>query len=358
MPVPGASGLSFSVARLLTDLPRERLIALETVWGLDHSSVGAGIAALYRRMTDARLRDEAIARLPDATRLVFPILAKARKPLTLSQIGRAVPFSEDDIERSLTALEATGLVWRSLTTGRDRSPGERRWFVPLEMCDRPSAARPRATHDRTSDGDQEATHSPEPRPLATPPKFVGASDFVAPVISALLGSIGGRPTLRPSIPVAVLSYAEHCGIALGVLKRWHEDIVAGPRADAWRQAGPADQRRALARLWLVDERSHRDVPAWVRRRLWDVLKTVDRSAWYDLSSVARRMAWRAAATGASTGEATIDQTRPSSKGLITRRDVDQAVEVLGWIGVLTIGTDGQGRPIAIRVGEYGEFAVA
>src|SRR6185437_11646101 len=231
MTVPGASGSSFSVARLLSDLPKERLIALETVWGLDQSSVGARIAALYRRMTDARLREEVMSRLPDATRLVFAILAKARKPLTPNEIGRALPFSDEDLDRSLTALEATGLAWRALVIGRDRSPGERRWFVPLEMCDRTTKGRPRAVRDGTSDGVEAATRPPEPRPLATPPRLVRASDVVAPAISALLRSIGDRPPPRSAVPAAALSYAEHCAIALGVLKRHHDEIVAGPRAD-------------------------------------------------------------------------------------------------------------------------------
>lgn len=355
---PRTPGTSFSVARLLADLPSERLSALETAWGLDRSSAIGRIAALYRRMTDPGGRADVVSRFPDATRLVFVTLAKARKPLTPNEIGRVLPFSDEDIDRSLAALEATGLSWRAAAIGRDRSSGEGRWFVPLEMCDRPTKTRPRFVGNGTSGESEAALQPPGLRVLAVSPRVVRASGIVALAISALLDSIVDRATPGAVAPAAALSYAEHCGITLGVLTRHRAGFVEGSRADAWRQARPAEQIRALARLWLVDGRSGHDVPEWVRRRIWDVLKGVDRSAWYDLSSVAGRMAWRLAAIGTNAGEATADRIGPDPRRLMTRRQVDGAIEALGWIGVIAIGDDERGRPIAIRLGEHGEFALA
>ncbi|HLH72735.1 MAG TPA: hypothetical protein VKX96_05570, partial [Chloroflexota bacterium] len=353
MSAPRVSRGSFSVARLLADEPNERLTALAKAWAIDFSDGPIRIAALYRRMTDPRLRDERIAQLSSPTRLIFANLVQASSPRAPDEIGRALPFSDEEIDRSLKDLEAIGLAWRARAVGRQRLPGDGRWFVPLELCD--------SAPNRRSSGREQASRAekftavqpPIPRVLEAPPPLVRPSGQVPTFISALLDSVDVPAELRPETPAEVLTYAQRVGTALGVLRRRGARVLDGPRADAWRSAGPADRVRALARLWLVDRDLRPDTSQWVRRNLWNVLGTLDRSVWYDLSSVARRMAWQLNAEGTNGVDLVAERTGSSSHRSITRRDVEGAVEVLGWIGVLVVGESAQGRPTAIKVGDEG-----
>ncbi|MGH2460853.1 MAG: hypothetical protein ACRDIY_18510, partial [Chloroflexota bacterium] len=324
---------------------------------VDQPGATGRIAALYRRMTDPGERASVVSRFPDATRLVFTTLAQARRPLTAPEIGRALPFAEEAIDRSLATIEATGLAWRVVASGRERATGERRWFVPRELCDRPAKAQGRAAGRGTSGVSAATLQPPEPGVFAGPPPVARSPGVVATAISALLVSLGsGRAAAGPALPGGALAYAEHCGGSLGVLTRRRAGLVEGPRADAWRQSAPAEQVRALARLWLVDEQADRDVPEWIRRRLWDIVKRLDQAVWYDLSSVAAAMAWRATINDRP-HDASADQAGADSRRWLARRQVDRAIEVLGWIGVITLGDDGRGRPVAIQIAEPGKFAV-
>lgn len=355
MMVPRLPSTRSSVARLLADLPRERLVVLAESWKVADPG-GGWIAAIYRQMTDPRMRREVVARLPDAVQLVFTTLAAARRPLTRDEILRSLPFSEEDVERSLATLDGCGLVWRDTPAGRESTYANRRWFVPLELCEKDPPKRSAARPSRLADGVRSAA-PPELEAAAAIPATIRPFGIVPRAISVLDDLVTHRAPLPPGLTADALAYARHCGTALGVWTRTSRGLEAGLRAEDWRRLGLAEQIRAVARLWLVDERAPRRSPEQVRRALWEALRLSDPAVWYDLNSLARRVAWLASVAGGRTSEDRPVPPREPGTG-ISRRDLESAVEVLGWIGLAAVGDDGTGRPVAICLGKHGPSALA
>src|SRR5581483_8502783 len=225
--------------------------------------------------------------------------------------------------------EAEGLAWRCVPDARGRARADREWLVPVELRDAPRSNQPSSS-------------------VRSLPKSVPGAPPAAPelrVIDRLPGAIRPGPSLprivrdldqfrkdrsdeaRP--PRAdLLGFAEHCGVALGVWIQEKRVLRPGPRATAWQQLTTAERVRALARLWLVDDRSPRHVPTHLRRALWQVLRVFDENTWYDVNSLARRVAWQVAFAGTrrSDGPQPIRDFR--RRGSMTRRDLETAIEVL------------------------------
>ncbi len=330
---------------------------LDQAWGVTDPAERGQVAALYRRMTDADVRRGLVARLPDDVRLVFQRLAQSGKPLSRADLLRVLPFSEDRIEASLAALEEVGLAWRYAPNARSRVEAEREWLVPVELRDAPRAVRPMP-------------------PPTEPPESVPADRPAAPAlrtldrISGAIRSGGSLPRIVGDLDriekgragavqpgAGLLGFAEHCGLALGVWIRDGDGLRAGPRFAVWQQLTSAERVRALARLWLVDDRSPCRVSAQLRRALWQVLTLVDENTWYDVDSLARRVAWQIAYTGTEQDDGAPLHRGHGRRGSMTRRELEVAIDVLGWIGVVLVADAERAHRVAIQLTAEGRRAL-
>lgn len=347
----------FFLVRLLADLPRERLRELGAAWGVQDPGDRGWIAALYRQMTDVSVGQEVIARLGDDVRLVFRQLARAGRPIAQSELLRALPFSEERIEESLRILETEGLAWKLHSGARDRQPSDREWLVPVELRDAPRPRRPATRRGVLSGASNALPGAPELRVVDKPPPIIRPVARL-PALVTNLDRIGEGGSGETGLPGAdLLQFARHCGEALGVWITNGPSIRAGPRLAAWRQLTSAQRVRALARLWLVDDRSPRHVPVLLRQALWQVLMLADVGTWYDVSSLARRVAWQMTFVGSGRADSAGQGHAPDRRAVMTRRDLDAAVEVLGWVGVILVGDVSPRRPVAIQITGDGRRAL-
>jgi hypothetical protein len=329
---------------------------LGATWGVLDPGDRGWVAALYRQMTELNVRQEVIARLPEEVRLVFRRLAQAGRPIARSELLRALPFSEERIEESLRTLETQGLAWRLHPGARDRQPDDRRWLVPVELGDGPRARRQPVGPGGPPAPADLLPRAPELRVVDRPPRFIRPTAGLSRLIDDL-DRAGNRQSSVKRLPGAdLLRFARHCGEALGVWLVQGQALRAGPRLAAWRGLSSTQRVRALARLWLVDDRSPRRVPAHVRQALWQVLMRAEVGTWYDVSSLARRVAWQVAFSGSEHTEGG-PPIHSSDRRVTTRRDLEAAVEVLGWIGVLLVGDASPGHPVAIQITGDGRQAL-
>ncbi|HVC33642.1 MAG TPA: hypothetical protein VNL16_09045 [Chloroflexota bacterium] len=338
------------LVRLLADLPQERRVALGAVWGLADPGDRGWVATLYHRMMDAATRDDVVRRLPEAVQLVFATLAAGRTALSASALSRSLPFSDDDLEQAVAALEASGLAWLVHRVDRGDTGSARHWFVPPELGGSPSPKRPAPRLSPPAGVGRDARPTaPTLQSTEVTLERVRRPGAVARTIGDSEPPRRQRATDAVGFDVGVPAYAEHCGTALGVWTRAGRGLEAGPRAAAWQRLDLAGRVRALARLWLVDEQSPRPVSGRVRRALWDALRNAAVDTWYDLDSLARRAAWFAAPAGSQAAEAGQSAGPTGLERSIARRDVELGVEVLAWIGVIAIADDARGRPVAVRL---------
>lgn len=355
---PRARLARFYLVSLLANLPRERLIELDQVWGVTDPGERGLVATLYRRMTDADVRHALIARLPDDVRLVFQRLARSGQPLSRADLLRALPFSEERIEHSLAGLEAVGLVWSGAPDARGRVAADREWFVPVELRDVPRSALPMPSPRTLRKPEPGALPTaPELRTIDTLPGVIRPRAHLSRIVSDL-DRIGKDGSEVARSRADLLGFAEHCGLALGVWIRDGRQLRAGPRAASWQQLTSVERARALARLWLVDDRSPRHVPAHVRRAFWQVLTLAEENTWYDVNSVARRVAWQLAFAGTGRGDDVERMRGLNRRGSIARRDLETAIDILGWIGVVLVADAARARPVAIQLTGDGRRALA
>jgi hypothetical protein len=353
-----AQSHSIYLARLLADVPRERRPALGQLWGLKEPDERGWVAALYRQMTDVGIRQDVVARLSDAERLVFEKFVLARKPLSRAALLRALPFSEESIESSLSTLQTYGLVWKHRLPGREQLLDGQYWFVPLEMCDHSPPRQPPTDVRRSADPKSESLPSaPGLRVLDQAPTVVLSAGAALQAITVLDSADERSEIATDEREFDLWTYAEHCGVALGVWTRDKRGLKVGPRIEAWRRLSIAERTRAVARLWLVDEKSPFRVPGNVRRAFWATLRSVDANTWYDLNSLARYVAWRASSRSGRAREARATESQVDAGHAISRRDLETAVRLLRWIGVLAVADDARGRPLAIQLTKDGQGAL-
>lgn len=349
-----ASASRASLARLLQDLPRDQLTALAHAWGIADFGAQSTTAAVYREMVNPESRERVVRGLPEAARLVFSELAAARRALAAAELLRFLPFSEEGIGESLAALERWGLVWRQLHPGREHAASPR-WFVPFDIAALPPRAR-HATKAAAVSENPPRPGAPSLRESPPDPSSIRPSGAASRAISALVD--GRRESLPPHPDVGpdVLAFAAHCATALGIAKRDGSRWTPGPRAAAWHDLDSVGRIRALARLWLIDERAPDRVPGRVRRALWQTLRGVEANRWYDLDTLARRVAWLAAAARPTSEDQPAELAAPRHS--VARRDLDRAISTLAWIGVIAVAARARGRPAALRLTDTGQAALA
>ncbi len=377
------------LARLLADLPRERLLALATTWQIDPPDQPGVIAALYRRLTDPIALGQEVGRLPEVEAFLFDRLRAKEQPVTRSELLRVLPFAEETLAQALASLDRRGLIWLVQGAPGARAAGEARWTVArdvrLALNAKPPVARagqPRAT--APADGELRPS-TRRPSRIAEsgmvlhlvegfwklPPGITAGMPPFTPVRGRRIGGIpptsppGGAMASRGSPPGAsfldscdeprLRAYAWRCAVGLGVLVCSEGCVVPGPRSDAWQRLGASGQVRALARFWLVDDEAPLLVPAHVRQGLWKVLRRTEVATWYDLDVIAR---WVARGVAPSpTARLTADrEVAPSHSGL-ARRDLVRGLELLSGFGVVELGLDPAGRPILVRVTGPGREAL-
>ncbi|MBX6771164.1 MAG: hypothetical protein IRY83_05520 [Chloroflexi bacterium] len=336
------------LARLLADLSRDALGALCARWGLTESETAAPIASLYRRMTDADARSAAIAGLPDEARAVFERLAAVRHPVTVRWLARSVSLPPENVEQALAALAALGLAW-IVPRARDASAAAgTMWFVPIEF----HISRRRGRRSAAAPPPADARHeAPLLLTSQRPPESIVPGGMVAGLIEQI-GSADAE-SLAP-VPPAVQAYAVHCGLRLGIWEQKKGHLVPGPRLLSWHRLDHLSRIRALGRLWLVDESAPGAVPAWLRHGLREALRRCSPAAWYDLNALARYIV----RVTASAGPASEHDHRRASRRALARRDLESAIQTLGWIGILQVGVDHRGRLLAVQLTAAGRAALA
>jgi hypothetical protein len=349
------------LARLLADVPRDRLIALATRWGVDRPDQPGVVAALYHRMTESGVVFRVLAELAESERLAFERLRSKPRGASQADLLRALPFSEGGLATLLRALEARGLVWKLAPGGRDEAAVGVRWLVARDLA-AVAEPRPWVQRGRSAPAVARASSPLSPLPTMAPlPKAPGnpiESDRVVRVVDKLAEVASGplTPTGRRGDPV-VEDYATHCATALGVISANGHRFEGGPRRDAWIRLAHVDKVRALARLWRVDEGAPIPVREAVRQCLVETLAAAACNAWYDVDDVARAVA---AARGGQTASPTFAEpeqlTGPSPT--VSRRDVERGLIALAWLGVVDLAVDARERPVAVRVGEAGRHALA
>jgi|GEM_PF-6530427 len=314
-----------SLARLLSDLPPDRLKHVLMAWGGDESG---GSAALYRRMTTSEVARVVRDGLCAEDRLLFDTLLASRSA-DRQELGRRLPFGDDELLDRLARLEGQGLIWR-LSSARES--GERTgWFVATDLAN--------ALARRPSSGQFGMTPPtpPAPVPLASEPAPAARFGQVLAIIGSAAGSEGPAP-----YPAVVQNYARHSAVSLGV---WTEDARPGHRYEAWRRLADGLRVRALARLWFVDDEGPVSIPETIRHALWDTAATLIDQRWYSLDEVARVVAWEIGRTGSSTR-------------VVAREQLEAAVWTLVWLGVLQVALDHRERPQAVRVTSWGADALS
>ncbi|HLG51088.1 MAG TPA: hypothetical protein VKY56_05560 [Chloroflexota bacterium] len=346
--MPGQPGPR-RLARLLADLSRDALDALCTRWGLTESETAAPIASLYRRMTDADAWSAAIAGLPGEARAVFERLAAARHPVTVRWLARSVSLPPENVECALTALAALGLAW-TVPRARDASTAEgTMWFVPIDFH---VSRRPRRSGSGAVPPPADRRHDvPLLLTSQRPPESIVPGGMVAGLIEQIGSADAG--SLAP-VPPAVQTYAVHCGLRLGIWEQKKGHLVPGPRLLSWRRLDHLSRIRALGRLWLVDESAPGAAPAWLRHGLCEALRRCSPAAWYDLNTLARYIVRATASAGPASEH---DHGRASRRAL-ARRDLESAIQTLGWIGILQVGVDHRGRLLAVQLTAAGREALA
>lgn len=314
-----------SLARLLAELPADRLRALARVWGAEEAG---GSAAVYRRMTLSEAARAARDALDAREQLVFDTVRIART-IDRADLRRKLPFADDELDQLLANLEELGFIWPRMVRDADRS-ARRVWIVPSDLVSALARPAPRPA-DRPT-----VAAPPSPNPLEQEPTPVRGFGQV-PRLVASPRAEAPAGTTAASAPA---DYARHTGVALGV---WSETGQPGPRYAAWRDLDEAGRVRALARLWLVDDAAPAALPEAVRQAFWETMRALDSEKWYNLGEVARRIAWEAGRTGAGRG--------------FGRDQLQSAVVTLAWLGVVRFAVDDRGRPIALSITAWGAEAL-
>jgi hypothetical protein len=343
MVVPG-------LARLLGHAPREGLGRLAVAWGLPDT---AGIAAIYRQMTDGARLLGRIEQLGERERLVFERLLAAPTPLGADALLRQLPFSEEGLERALGGLAAIGLAWRYVAPGEGRVAEGQRWLTPRDLATAVTAERRRMAGKLAAIQPAEPGSPPELTPTAAPP-IVRPAGEVPRLIDRLRTPSDHLAAVAPAA-AEVLRYARRAGLALGVHQVTGRRLAEGPRAAAWAALDSAGRVRALARWWLVDE-SLGTVRSAIRHALWSTLRTAKPDTWYDFNWLARRIAWEAATVVPEQVGGTGRGGTGAGAG-VTRRDLERGLAALSSLGVVLRGTDPRGRLVAVEVTPEGQRAL-
>jgi hypothetical protein len=343
---------------LLADLPRERIAVLAERWGSGSPDRPGIAAALYRTVSDRERLAVEVGKLEAATRLILGRLAASPSGLTLEELGLRLPFTDETIERALELLGELGLAWQIDPAGRELDRSAKRWFVPRDLATSLVVAARASRNPDVAPG----PNSPVERPGGRLEPVIVANWRVSPggEVREYLAALVARPAQSVSLgpESSPPSFARRAGIALGVLDRQGSVVRLGPRAEQWSKLAPADQTRALARLWLVDDTLIRRVPAKVRTQVMRAIKTAEPGEWYDVGSVARVVAEQMSELIGAVGarEIPTDFHRPSYA--VTRNEVAQAVVGLHWIGVVDVAGDARGTTRAIRLTVAGAVALA
>ncbi|HLH72844.1 MAG TPA: hypothetical protein VKX96_06145, partial [Chloroflexota bacterium] len=265
--------------RLLVGLPADRRSELAQNWQIDGAGETVLAVALYRCMTDGAALALVIARLGDAERLIFQHLMRLRRFVSEGELLQALPFSEEQLTDALAALERLGLVW--LGPPNPRADGERTWIVPNDLARALSVARHPPAAGRVLAQPSATRPSLMRFPLPVRPNV--ASDVVVDLIGSLGSSAVQCRDVRPETPVpaerAALDLAKRLGIGLGVWEKVSRGFRPAARYLHWQEATRLERRRAVARLWLVEERVPRAERA-LRRALWDALRDAEPEQWY------------------------------------------------------------------------------
>jgi hypothetical protein len=357
MPTHHRSDRAPGLARLLADLPRERLIALAMQWvgdGPDHPGLGA---TLYHQMTDPARLSARVASLDDATRLVLARLAVTPTGLSLARLAERLPFDDATIARAFAALEELGLAWRTLAPPREPDDGGERWTVPRDLASSIAAATrpPRIPSSRVAPlSSSDARSEGSGRALAVPASHVrtgGAARDYLTLLVARSGRTDGAST-------SMRQFARQCGLALGVLARNRAVVRLGPRADIWASSSVAEQTRALARIWLVDLTLGVTLSPRARRLLVHAVVAGSDEGWRGIAALTRGVASQLAVAneGAETDRPPTGEATGARR--LAREHVERAVGTLAWLGVLDVAIDDLKRPVAARLTAHGRAALS
>jgi hypothetical protein len=132
--------------------------------------------------------------------------------------------------------------------------------------------------------------------------------------------------------------------------------VAAPGAEAWAQLDAEARIEALFRALLAEERWREpglaDVPrsaplTRLRRWVLEALDSAEVGRWYALSSVSRRVrakAWLGGQPGAGAEPASLPDSR---------RVLAVLASALQWLGVVALGHNADGRPVAVQLTNRG-----
>jgi hypothetical protein len=346
------------LARLLADLPRERTANLAMRWDGGSPNRPGLAAALYRAVSDRERLTSEVQKLDTMTRLVLGRLAASPSGLSVEELGLRLPFADEAIGHALDQLNEIGLAWPLDPPDREHVKVARRWFVPRDLASSVIAAT-RAAHDLVA------------APGPVPPVQRHAGKLERAAVANLRVSPGGeaREHLfafvdRRAESMTIESdwsprgFAMRSGVALGVLDRQGSVVRLGPRADQWSKLAPADQTRALARVWLVDDTLSGRVPGRVRAQVVRALRTAQPYEWYDVGSIARVAADQMSEPilPVDGRESPTEYHRPDH--VVSRNDVVQAIAGLQWIGVLDVAADARGLTRAVRLTATGLVALA
>jgi hypothetical protein len=345
MPLQQRQPTSPGLARLLADASEERRAALAAAWAVPPEG-GSLAARLYHQMTDPDRLRAALDALEDNARLAFRFLAGAPRPRTVRELARVLPFDESALEALLVGMAGRGLAWRRESTGTEREAAEPQWLVPRDLA---QASRTRQTRISVSRPPRPSGDALALAPLARAPATVQPGGTAATLVGEWLPIAEG--------PKALASYVKHAEAALGVWEERDGARTPGPRYAAWVALPEVERVRALARLWLVDDAGTAPLAPEVRQAVRSALLTLEPGSWYDFDQVARLVARRAAELVPD--GATRIGSSPAGAGRATfgRRDLERAIEVLSWIGVVALGGDQAGRPVAVSLTPRGLTAL-
>lgn len=355
--------MGVSLARLLVDMSRADLDAIARVWGVPNSEPRGLAAAVYRQMIDPLVAKQILDQLTPTERAVLQRMMSVGDAVRATDLLRTLPLSDDALMHVLGQLTHLGIVWRIGVTERRsgrETGGEWLWAVPSDLArnlrfDRYPISRESKAGVSVSD----------------PPPLRVLTGIVAPPVDVLdvaqaITTLGEAPRHDTSGPVpsagtdswlvAPRTLVEWVGMALGVVVRERRQIVPGPRWADWLQIGPRERVRAVTRLWLIEDRMPGTAPSPIRHALRQVLRDVEPRQWYDVNSVARRAAW-SIGQGSSRIAPAVESRDGRPGTLISRRDLDQATQMLSWLSVVRVARAPSGRILGLHVTEAGEVAL-
>ena len=351
-----------SLRRMLgaLDLPALQRLALR--WNVprtERSFKRELIRSLEGRFYQQELVARVLGGVDPAARRVFDAIQSAggRVPLAVAQ--EQLALSDEALRAAFRSLHELFLVHESWANG------VRILFVPAEVSQghRPDA--PEGVPELAqvgpppvvapADADLLAdlsrllalakSHPIRRQHHAAPGGQQGASSPAEPGVPA--GEPGGAGALSPRA-----HYLVHACLTLRLLQPGECGLAPVPGVEAWEQLDAEARIEALFRALLAEERWREpglaDVPrsappARLRRWVLEALDSAQVGRWYALGSVSRRArakAWLGGQPGASAEPNSLPDSR---------RVLAMLASALHWLGVVALGYNADGRPVAVQL---------